>query len=74
MPKPARGLRLDPSKPVPVAQEPVQLGLRDRLGLPLEVARGLSWLEGTCALGVLDEPGKIKLLNWEAESPAVLSA
>jgi hypothetical protein len=74
MPKTPKGLRLEPSKPAPVAQEAVQLGLRDRLGLPADVARGVSWIEAPYALGVLDEPGKITLLDWDAESPAVLSA
>lgn len=74
----AQGLRLDPStSDQPVVQEPVQVGDRGRLGIPVEVSKGLSWLSvasaETFALGVLDDPGRIVLHAWEPGGEAVVA-
>jgi hypothetical protein len=75
-----QGLRLEPSASgeQPVAQEPVQLHARGRLGLPLEITKGVTWLTNpqatdVYALAVLDEPGKITLRSWESEGSSVLA-
>jgi hypothetical protein len=74
-----QGLQLDAGDDrKPIVQEPVALRGRDRLGIPMEVMRSVSWLNRrepkveSLALGIFDRPGRFVLRDWGVHGQSVL--
>jgi hypothetical protein len=68
---------LDPSAPLPVAQDVVVVDDRGRIRLPAVLVSGVAWLakasDSATALLVLDQPGQIVLVSWERFGEAFLA-
>lgn len=61
---------LEPAGPTVVGQEVAELDDDDRIVLPARLRAGLEWLGGD-ALGVLERPGRVRLLPWTASDRAL---
>ena len=56
-----------------VLEDVTLLGDKQRIAIPAGLAESVEWATGGApALGVLREPGRIEILEWNAHSPKVL--
>ena len=67
---------LDSDHPGPIRQELGEIDKRGRLHLPTQLIQSISWLKGAShsvdALAILEEPGRIKISDWNTASLPVL--